>query len=99
MMVGVQLDFLGGTLEHYDQINEMIGLLPGGPASRQELFHWATKTEDGFRVIDVWESQEAFEEFEREKLSPIYRQVGVPRPPLIQFFEVHNYLVGSRWRT
>ncbi len=98
MAVGVQLDFPGGTLEQYDEINETIGLLSGGPASRQELFHWVTKTDDGFRVVDVWETREAFEKFERDKLSSIYREVGVPHLPVIQFFEVHNYLVGSRWR-
>jgi hypothetical protein len=97
MAVAVQLDFRGVTLEQYDQINERIGLLPGGPASREELFHWVTKIDDGFRVIDVWESREAFQKFAQEKLSPIYQEVGVPHPPEIQFFEVHNYLVGSRW--
>ena len=98
MAVAVQLDFQGATLQQYDQINELIGSLPGGPAWRQELFHWVTKTEDGFRVTDVWLSQEAFEEFEREKLRPIYRAVGIVRPPEIQVFEVHNYLAGGRWR-
>jgi hypothetical protein len=96
--VAVQLDFHGTTIEQYDQINERIGLLPGGPASPQELFHWVTKTNDGFRVVDVWESREAFEKFAQERLSPIYREVGVPEPPDIQFFEVHNYLAGGRWR-
>ena len=98
MAVAVQLDFHGTTIEQYDQINERIGLLPGGPASPQELFHWVTETNDGFRVVDVWESREAFDKFAQEKLSPIYREVGVPEPPDIQFFEVHNYLAGGRWR-
>ena len=98
MVVAVQLDFLGATIEQYDLINERIGLLPGGPASPQELFHWVMKTGDGFRVVDVWETREAFERFAREKLSPIYEEVAVPNPPEIQFFEVHNYLAGGRWR-
>jgi hypothetical protein len=97
MAVAVQLDFRGATLEQYDQINEMIGLLPGGPASPQ-IFHWITKTDDGFRVVDVWESREAFEKFVLEKLRPIYHEVGIANPPTIQFFEVHNYLAGGRQR-
>jgi hypothetical protein len=96
--VAVQLDFHGATIEQYDQINERIGLLPGGPASAQELFHWVARTEDGFRVVDVWESREAFEAFAHEKLSPIYHEVGVQQQPDIQYFEVHNYLAGGRWR-
>jgi hypothetical protein len=99
MAVAVQLDFRGATLEQYDQINETIGLLPGGPpAAPQEIFHWVMKTDDGFRVVDVWESREAFERFAEEKLGPICQEVGVADPPEIQVFEVHNYLAGGRWR-
>ncbi len=96
--VAVQLDFEGATLEQYDEINERIGLLPGGPASREELFHWVMKTDHGFRVVDVWETREAFERFAQEKLAPIYEEVGVLHLPEIQFFEVYNYLAGGRWR-
>jgi hypothetical protein len=98
MAVAVQLDFRDATLDQYDQINEQIGLLPGGPASPHELFHWVTKTSDGFRVVDVWESKAAFEEFERQKLRPIYEEVGIRSLPDIRFFEVYNYLAGGRWR-
>jgi hypothetical protein len=98
MAVAVQLDFRGVTLEQYDQINERLGLLPGGPASPHEFFHWVMKTRDGFRVLDVWDSQEAFEKFAEEKLTPTYDEVGVPYPPEIQFFEVYNYLPGRHWR-
>ncbi len=96
MAVAVQLDFLGATLRQYDEINERIGSLPGGPPWQHELFHWAAQTDDGFRVVDVWESKEAFEEFERETLSSAYREVGIPHPPQIQFFAIHNY-AGGRW--
>jgi hypothetical protein len=95
--VAVQLDFTGATLEQYDQINERIGLLPGGPASPHEFFHWVMKTDDGFRVTDVWDSREAFETFAQDKLSPIYQEVGILQPPEVQFFHVHNYLAGGRW--
>ncbi len=98
MAVAVQLDFHDATLEQYDAINELIGSLPGGPAAPQELFHWVTGTDDGFRVTDVWVSREAFVQFESERLRPIYREVGIPHPPQIQFFTVHNYLAGGRWR-
>jgi hypothetical protein len=96
--IAVQLDFHDSTIDQYDQINEGIGLLPGGPASPHELFHWVTETSDGFRVIDVWETREAFEEFEHHRLQPMYREVGMRVPPEIQFFEVHNYFAGGRWR-
>jgi hypothetical protein len=95
VVIAVQLDFQGANIEQYDEINEWIGLLPGGPAaSPQELFHWVAQVEQGFRVVDVWETREAFERFAQEKLAPICERIGIPRPSDIQFFEVHNYLGG-----
>jgi len=96
--VAVQLDFKGGTLEQYDEAAERLGFLPGGPSARAELFHWVTKTDDGVRVIDVWETREAFEEFLTDKIGMVAPKVGWSFPPEIQFFEVHNYFVGSRRR-
>jgi len=98
MAVAVQLDFPGATLAQYDAINELIGRFPGGPASRHELFHWVTATDEGFRVVDVWESRESFEGFLRDTLRPVFQEVGVPTAPTVQVFEVHNYSVGARWR-
>ncbi len=96
--VGVQIDFRGGTLDQYDEAVERLGLLPGGPSLPRELFHWVTKTDDGFRVIDVWESREAFEQFLEAKLRVVASEVGVVFPPEIQYFEVHNYFAGGHWR-
>lgn len=98
MTVAVQLDFRGATLEQYDEINEILGPLPGGPAWRRELFHRVTKTDTGIRVLDVWESQEAFEEFLLDNLNPNWEEVGIPAPPEIQFFEIYNFFAGERWR-
>ena len=53
-----------------------------------------TKTDDGIRCIDVWESQEAFEEFWEARVRPVPPEIGVVDPPEIQLFEVHNYLPG-----
>lgn len=98
MAVGVQIDVVGGTLEQYDEVVEHLGLLPGGPSAPQEIFHWVAKTENGFRVVDVWESQEAFDRFAEEKIIPLFREVGVVLSPEIRYFEIHNYLAGGQWR-
>jgi len=97
--VAVQLDFPGVTLEQYDQAIERMGMLRGGPASRGELFHWVAKTDDGIRVIDVWESREAYEKFAEMTMIPVAPEVGVFDRPKVQFFEVHNYLAGGRRRS
>lgn len=95
MAFAVQLDFRGGTLEQYDQVIEKMGFKKGGPGGPGGLFHWVRKTDDGIRVIDVWESKEAFDAFAEEKIGPITQEVGVPGPPQIQTFEVHNYLTAG----
>ena len=98
MAIGVQLDFKGATLDQYDEAIERMGLLPGGPSAPEELFHWVTKTDDGIRVVDVWESRQAFDQFMTVRFGVVAPDVGVAEPPQIQFFEVHNYLAGGRWR-
>jgi hypothetical protein len=98
MAVGVQVDFRGVSLEQYDEVAERLGLLFGGPMPRGGLFHWVTTTDDGIRITDVWETRQLCEQFVEESVIPAYREIDVSDPPQIQFFEVHNYLVGGRRR-
>ena len=92
MAVGVQMDFRGATLEQYDQVIDKMGFQPGGPGAPGGQFHWVTKTDDGIRITDVWDSREIFDKFAQEKIGPMSQEVGVPGPPEIKYFEVHNYL-------
>jgi hypothetical protein len=57
------------------------GFTPGGSGAPGGLFHWVTKTADGFRVIDVWESRQQFERFSKEKIGPLAAEVGFPGQP------------------
>lgn len=95
MAVAVQLDFTGATLEQYDEVIKRMGFRPRGPGATGSLFHWITKTAAGIRVTDVWESQEQFEKFSEDTIGPVTQEVGVPGPPNVQFFEVHNYLTAG----
>lgn len=95
MAVGVILDFKGATLEQYDQVIEKMGFSPGGAGGPGGMFHWVTKTDDGIRVTDVWETKEHFEKFAEEQIGPYTQEVGVPGPPEITFHEVHNYLTAG----
>ncbi|MGH9155766.1 MAG: hypothetical protein ACRD1K_08045 [Acidimicrobiales bacterium] len=95
MAVGVQLDFSGATLEQYDEVITRMGFSPGGPGAPGGLFHWVTATDDGIRVIDVWESKEIFGKFAAEQIGPVSAEAGIPVPPVIQFFEVHNHLTAG----
>jgi hypothetical protein len=93
MAIAVIQDFPGGTTGQYDEISEKMGLaaneLPDGAIS-----HWVAETDDGMRVVDVWESQAAFDTFAQERLGPAAGQVeGVPEPA-VAILELYNVRTG-----
>ena len=91
MAIAVEMNFRGATLGQYDQVIQKMGLTQGGPMPSGGMSHWVAKTDDGIRVVDVWESKEQFEKFAQEKIGPFSQEVGVSGPPKMEFFEVHNY--------
>lgn len=81
-----------GTLEQYDQVAELLGDdVPEGL-----ILHVAGAHGDGvFRVIDVWESEEAFMRFRESRLRSAVEQVFGPEamaqgPPELDPLPVHN---------
>jgi hypothetical protein len=89
----------GGTLtqEKYD---EVIAKLTGGKSRMESpsdwpveglLVHVAGQSEDGFRVVDVWESEEALNRF-AEVLRPILEEVGIDAPP--QTYPPHAFVTA-----
>ena len=95
MAVAIDLEFDGGTLEQYDEVARLMDYEPGGAAPPGCLFHWGALTERGLRVTDVWETKDQFEQYAQEAIGPFSEQVGIPGPPRITFYEVHNYQAAS----
>jgi hypothetical protein len=89
MAVGLILDFNGGTLDQYDQILEKMDL--GGKVPPGAIFHWVAATDDGIRVVDVWEDRATFDKFAEEKIGPFSAEVGAPQPEITEY-AVHNTL-------
>ena len=83
------------TREKYEEI---VRILAGGkPLTSPSdwpvdglLVHVAGESPDGFRVVDVWESQEAFEKF-GETLMPILAELGID-PGQPDSMPVHNVI-------
>jgi len=73
MAVAVQMDFDGGTLDQYDEVCQKMGLSPKGPGPAGSISHFATMTDSGLRVVDVWETKEQFEKFARRVAGPRWR--------------------------
>jgi hypothetical protein len=53
------------------------------------LVHAAGQGPNGFRVVDVWESQEAFAKF-GEKLMPILKAAGIEGQP--EIYQAHTFV-------
>jgi len=53
------------------------------------LVHVAGEGPNGFRVVDVWESEEAFQRF-GEKLMPITKALGIEAQPDV--YPVHTFV-------
>jgi hypothetical protein len=61
------------------------------------LLHLAGPTDEGFRVIDIWDSERAFNRFRSERLQPAIAALGGPASPEPTFRELHaaHLVVGS----
>lgn len=95
MAVAVEMNFRGATMAQYDQVIEKMGLTPGGATPPDAISHWVAETADGMRVVDVWESREAYDKFAAEKIGPYSAEAGITEPPETRFYEVHNYLTKA----
>ena len=95
MPVAVEMNFHGATLDQYDRILEKMGLTPGGSVPAGAISHWVAETDGGMRVVDVWETKEAFEQFAQEQIGPYSAEVGIEGEPELRFYHVHNYLTAG----
>jgi hypothetical protein len=95
MAIAVELNFPGATLDQYDQVIQKMGLRQGGATPPGAISHWVAKTDDGIRVVDVWESKEDFEKFAQEQIGPYSREAGITDEPETRMTEVHNYLTKT----
>ncbi len=83
------------TQERYEQSVEKI---TGGKSQLDSLSDWpvegilmhaAGQAADGFRVVDVWESEEAAQAF-GEQLGPVLAEVGVTEQP--EIYPAHTFV-------
>lgn len=79
-------DVPGATLEQYDAVNKQVG--PEKPDGVH--VHIAGKTDDGIRVIEVWDSPEHDDRYMASSgLGEAMQAAGIPEPTVTDF-EVHN---------
>ena len=92
MAYGIVHRFPGGTKEQYAEsiaaVHPSDGSLPEG-----QIFHAAGPSADGWIIVAIHDSQESWERFRDEKLTPTLSEGvegGFPTPPEETAFTVHN---------
>ncbi len=74
MPIGVIFEVPDASAEEYDAVMAQLAHRNADPPER--LCHVAGPSQDGWVVVDIWESREAFEAFLTEHLLPVARNVG-----------------------
>ena len=83
------------TQEQFERVNAHIRAGGALPADGQRLLI-AGPAEPGWRVITVWDSEEAIQRFNDERLAPAFREAGVSVDRMKRtLYEVHTLVAGD----
>lgn len=92
MTVTMVMEMPGATQAFYDKVLDNLGIGPEGALIEGQLAHIASPMDGGWRVVDVWESEEAFNKFAKERLGSALAAAGAPSDgPPPKFFPVRIF--------
>jgi hypothetical protein len=81
-----------GSQEQYDAASGQVGVSSENMPEGALLHVAGPSPTGGWRVAEIWESEEAAQKFDTETLLPILERVGVQRPePTV--WQVHNLVM------
>jgi hypothetical protein len=83
----------GITPDQYDAVMTRLEL-DANPAAGQ-ILHTAEITDEGLRVFDVWQTEQAFHGFLEQRLMPIVEQLQLPGRPQIEAVPLYNIYVAD----
>ncbi len=88
MAVSTVLEFSRVTQEQYDRMGVELGTMRARPEGI--LIHVCGPTKHGWRIANVWESRESFDQFADERLISAMASVGGPPPSQREVYETYN---------
>jgi hypothetical protein len=88
MTVVTTLDVMGMTAEEYRAVLDYMGV-ESRPAAGLYL-HLTTEIDQGFRVVEIWDRQDGFEEFLQKRLAPATKALGIDRKTVITVTPLFN---------
>ena len=89
MIYVTTLDVTGLTPEEYRAVLDEMGV-EKQPAAGIFL-HLTTTTDFGYRIVEIWDSKEGFEEFLEKRLGPASKAIGLDRKTEISITPLHNF--------
>jgi hypothetical protein len=89
MIYVTTLDVTGMTPEEYRAVLDEMGV-ESRPAAGIFL-HLTTTTDFGYRIVEIWDSKEGFEEFLEKRLGPASKAIGLSRKTDISITPLHNF--------
>jgi hypothetical protein len=88
----------GVSLEMVDAVNAEVGAIANPPAGL--IVHVGYLDGDRVRMVDVWESKDAFDRFGQDRMGPAIAKVAgglgmVPGAPETTIVELHEVIRGG----
>jgi hypothetical protein len=84
--IGLIFDAPGVTQAQYEQVRGEV--IPGNRPAAGMLYHTGGPSENGWCVVEIWDSQESADRFFRDKLQQALQKAGISVQP--RRFEVVN---------
>jgi hypothetical protein len=88
MSVITTLDITAMTPQEYRAVLDHMGV-ETRPAGGIYL-HLTATTSFGFRIVELWDRKEGFEQFLDERLAPATKKLGIERETAITITPLHN---------
>jgi hypothetical protein len=89
MTVATTLDVYGMLPEEYRAVMDRLGV------ERQPepgiYLHATITTDFGYRVVEIWDRKEQFEDFLERRLAPVTKALGIDRKIEITITPLHNF--------
>ena len=95
-MAVIVIQQVAATEEHYRAVNDAMDTRGTPPAGL--ILHTGGPVDTGaLRVVDIWESADAFQTFASERLGPAVRQImGSDAPaPSVEIRELYDVINGA----
>jgi hypothetical protein len=79
------------TADQYDQVRAKIRWDQDVPDGAK--LHVCGFADDGMHILDVWDSEQAFNAFFEQRIGPAVAEVGIEGQPDVKFFPTHGIFV------